>query len=283
VLQALEYRFAYAREKAMNNVGRFIWYDLMTSDPKAAAQFYGEIVGWTTESGPKGGGYTLWKAGQQAIGGLMTLDDDAKKQGIPPYWIGYVESADVDATVKKAVKLGGRILHPSEDIASVGRFAVLADPQGAAFVSFKPIPPVMTKGRSDSETAQDHRALGHLSWAELNTTDWKSAWTFYRDLFGWQPTRSMDMGPDFGEYFMFGTDSEVSMGGMSNAANMMHAPPHWLHYINVKSVDETAARITKLGGKVLNGPMDIPGNDRIAQCRDPQGAVFAIYSSGSGA
>ncbi|MCY1074066.1 VOC family protein [Archangium lansingense] len=60
----------------------------------------------------------------------------------------------------------------------------------------------------------------------------------------------------------------------------MKAPAHWMHYINVKSADETARRIKEKGGKVLNGPMDIPGGDRIAQCMDPQGGVFAIYSAG---
>jgi uncharacterized protein len=100
-------------------------------------------------------------------------------------------------------------------------------------------------------------------------------------MFGWKPTRSMNMGPEFGEYFMFGADPERSFGGMSNAATMMKAPAHWLYYVNVKSVDETARRIPQLGGKVLNGPIDVPGGDRIAQCMDPQGALFAIYSSGA--
>ena len=103
---------------------------------------------------------------------------------------------------------------------------------------------------------------------------------FYSELFGWRATTSMNMGPELGEYFMFGNDPKTSLGGMSNAANMMKAPAHWLHYVNVKSVDETAQLIPQKGGKVLNGPMEVPGGDRIAQCMDPQGAMFAIFSSG---
>ncbi len=133
---------------------------------------------------------------------------------------------------------------------------------------------------SGQGSAPDTRGLGHFSWAELNTTDWKAAWKFYSELFGWKKTSSMDMGAEYGEYFMFGEGGEQSMGGMSNAATMMKAPAHWLHYVNVSSVDEAAKRIPSLGGKVLNGPMDVPGGDRIAQCMDPQGGMFAIFSAG---
>ena len=86
--------------------------------------------------------------------------------------------------------------------------------------------------------------------------------------------------PGFGTYFMFGTDPKNSIGGMSNAATMMHAPAHWLHYIKVANLDETLKRISDKGGRVLNGPMEVPGGDRIAQCTDPQGGAFAVFASG---
>lgn len=163
---------------------------------------------------------------------------------------------------------------PATDMPEVGRFAVLADPQGASFGVLA----------AASETQLPDRAsLGAFSWAELNTTDWKAAWKFYSELFGWKKTSSMDMGPEMGEYFMFTNEGDESMGGMSDAANMMKAPAHWLFYANVKDADKTAGQLGEKGAKVLNGPMDVPGGDRIAQCMDPQGGMFAIYSSGTGA
>src|SRR5262249_15597344 len=122
-------------------------------------------------------------------------------------------------------------------------------------------------------------ALGHFSWAELNTTNWQSAWSFYEKLFGWKQSRVMDMGEGKGDYAMFGQDTNEknAFGGMSNMAAMMKAPPHWLYYIVVDNCDAAAKKVTKLGGKIMNGPMDIPGG-RIAQCIDPQGAVFGIHS-----
>ncbi|HEY0840816.1 MAG TPA: VOC family protein, partial [Vulgatibacter sp.] len=161
-----------------------------------------------------------------------------------------------------------KILVPATDIPEVGKFAIVSDPQGAAFAVFQSVKPT---------TKPETQGVGRMSWAELNTTDHKSAWKFYSDLFGWKPTRSMDLG-EMGEYFMFGTDTENSMGGMSDAAKMMNAPAHWMFYVNVENIDETAKAVANKGGKILNGPMEVPGGDRVAQCMDPQGAAFGIFS-----
>lgn len=247
---------------------RFVWFDLLTNDIPGAKAFYSEIVGWSFTNW-SGGDYQMLTMGEKQYGGMMRLPEDTQKAGAPPHWMGYVAVDDVDRAAAKAKELGGQIHVPGTDVPEVGRFAVLADPQGASFAVFTskdPMPP-------------EPQAPGGFGWNELNTTDWKSAWNFYSALFGWQPTQSMDMGPEMGgEYFMFGVDAKNSIGGMSNAATMMKAPAHWLHYINVKNADEAARRVASKGGKVLNGPMDVPGGGRIAQCMDPQGGFFAIYS-----
>ncbi len=248
--------------------GRYVWFDLMTTDVSRAKAFYSDVVGWKTTPW-SGGDYEMWSAGDTQVGGLMAEAPEEQRAGMPPRWLAYLGTEDVDATSKKARELGGHVLVPPKDISEVGRFAVLADPQGAAFAIFKPA------GTGD---APDTHALGSFGWLELNTTDWKAAWSFYSALFGWQKTSSMDMGPEFGEYFMFGTDFKESIGGMSNAANIMKSPAHWLPYVNVKNADEAAQKIEKDGGKALNGPMDVPGGGRIAQCVDPQGAMFAVFS-----
>jgi predicted enzyme related to lactoylglutathione lyase len=248
--------------------GRFVWFNLMTSDVDGAKPFYADIVGWTATKAP-GSDYEMWRAGDTNVGGIRTLSSDARNSGMAPHWLAYVATDNVDATVKRAERQGGRTLVPGTDIPNIGRYAVLADPQGATFAVFSSSP---------ETTPPETKAPGHFGWAELNTIDWKSAWKFYSGLFGWQHTTSMDMGPEYGEYFMFGADPRNAMGGMSNAATKMRMPPHWLHYVNVKNADQTAEKIARKGGKVLNGPMDVPGGGRIAQCVDPQGAKFAVFS-----
>lgn len=246
--------------------GRFDWYDLMTTDVAGAKAFYTKVIGWKMAPFEQGE-YEMWSAGETPIGGVMLLPEEAKKMGTPPNWLAYIETDDVDATAKKAQQLGGRIYRAPTDIPTVGRFAILGDPQGASFALFKPLQPM----------ADPPRKPGFFSWHELHTTDNEAAWKFYAELLGWRHTSSMDMGPGMGTYRMFGLDSQNAMGGMSNMAKAQNTPPYWLYYVSVDNLDATVASIQKNGGKILNGPMDVPGGDKIAMCMDPQGAMFAVH------
>ena len=248
--------------------GRFVWHELMTSDPKAAQDFYKEVVGWDTAPFEGGSGdYTMWMAGQQPVGGVMDIPKDAKDMGTPPNWLAYVAVPNVNETVELAKKLGGGVYHGPVTMPSVGTFAVLHDPQHAAFA-------VIT-GEGENQPEKDPEQL-EFSWHELMTTDYKAADDFYTKLFGWEKKSEFDMGP-MGTYHMFGRD-RFTYGGMFNKPAEMPAPPHWLHYVQVESADAAAERATRAGGTVVNGPMEVPGGDRIAQIRDPQGAMFAVHS-----
>ena len=110
--------------------GAFSWSELMTSDPEAAKKFYSELFGWKTDDMPMGDmTYTVLKAGDKEIGGIMPIPEKAK--GMPPYWGMYVTVDDVDATAKKAEELGAKTIVPLTDIPEVGRFFAFQDPQGA--------------------------------------------------------------------------------------------------------------------------------------------------------
>ena len=86
----------------------------------------------------------------------------------------------------------------------------------------------------------------------------------------------MDMGED-GIYQMYGRGGPP-LGGMYTVSESMPVRPGWLYYITVDDVRPTAERVKELGGQVLRGPMEVPGGGLIAQCLDPQGALFAIHS-----
>ena len=247
-----------------NARGRFVWYDLLTTDPPAAQDFYGKVTGWTTLvwDGPEP--YTMWKAGEKPIGGVMQLPPGL---GVPSHWYAYIETPDVDATTAQAESLGGRVIEKPTDIPTVGRFAILADPHGAVFAAFKP------EGGAPGEDTD--AAVGEFSWHELMTTDYEAAFDFYRALFGWEKIAAHDMGP-LGVYFIFGRGA-TQVGGMFNTPVGMQAPPHWMQYVRVDNVDAAAARVTANGGTILHGPEDVPGGDRILQCLDPQGAAFALH------
>lgn len=254
----------------MASKGRFVWYELMTTDVDAAKAFYGEVIGWKTkksEGGPMP--YEEWQAGEHSIGGVMLLPDAAKEMGAPPHWLGHIATPDVDATVAKAQELGANVLVPVQKIPTVGSFAVLADPQGAVSSVYTPEDP-----KWDPATGGE----GFVSWHELNTKDWEAGWKYYSELFGWTTTETMDMGPEFGTYHMFKDDSaDKSIGGMMSLT--MEMPSHWLYYVTVNDLDAALERVKANGGQVMNGPMEVPGGDRVAQCMDPQGAAFALHWS----
>ncbi len=84
------------------------------------------------------------------------------------------------------------------------------------------------------------------------------------------------MGPG-GIYQIYGHKG-APLGGMFNKPDEMPGPPMWLYYVSVDDVNQSVEKVTALGGQVLNGPMEVPGGDLIAQCVDPQGALFALHS-----
>jgi uncharacterized protein len=112
--------------------GVFSWAELATTDVAGAKRFYTGLLGWTTELAPvEGMEYTLVKAGDEQVGGIM--GNQCEGGVIPSHWGIYITVDNVDATAVKARELGGTVIMPPTDIPNVGRFSVLQDPQGVAF------------------------------------------------------------------------------------------------------------------------------------------------------
>jgi len=250
--------------------GRFVWYDLMTTDPEKAVEFYTKVAGWGTTKWEGPQPYTMWTSASVPLGGVMQLPPEA---GAPPHWLAYISTPDVEATAAQAESLGAKIMVPPTDIPTVGRFSVLTDPQGAMFAIFT----------SSSQTPGHEGApgVGEFSWHELATREQPAAFRFYETLFGWNKTSAMDMGPD-GQYQMFGRN-DVELGGMYNKSDKMPGPPAWTHYIMVDDIDRALEAAKTGGGQVINGPMEVPGGDMIFMAIDPQGAMFAVHAKGKGA
>jgi predicted enzyme related to lactoylglutathione lyase len=246
-------------------LGSFAWCELMTTDPAAAESFYKKVVGWTTTPfGPDGSYRVLNNSSGGGRGGIMKIPDEAK--GMPPNWMMYVGTPDVDATAIRIAQLGGRVHRQPSDIPTVGRFAVVADPYGAVFNIFTPANAGQDMGKPGT---------GDFSWFELYTPNPDGAWKFYETLFGWEKTSAMDMG-EMGVYQMFGRGGGIPNGGIMKPPP--GAPAAWMPYALVKDAKAAAAAATANGGKIVNGPMEVPGGDWIAQGMDPQGAMFSVHS-----
>lgn len=238
----------------------FVWYELATPDVAGAAAFYRKVVGWEAVAGPVPGmEYRIFTAGEAGVGGLMPLPELQPAAA----WVGYVGVESVDRTAEAAVRGGGTICVPPADIPQVGRFAVIADPQGAQICLFTPLTPAPS-------AAAPAKPVG---WHELHAADWKQAFGFYEGLFGWRKVRTFDMG-EMGIYQIIAA-GEAENGAMFDKP-AQEPRPYWLYYITVPDIDRAAKAIAEAGGTILMGPHEVPGGDWIVQARDPQGAVFAL-------
>lgn len=244
-------------------LGRFVWHELLTADTAAAAAFYPKVVPWRTAPSNMPG-YTIWMAGQTQIGGLMAHTGEGGA-GTPARWLVYIGTPEVDATCARAQGLGAKVVKAAADIPNVGRFAVLTDPQGAAFAVFTP-----GAGPAPAAVA----GAGGFSWHELSTTDVAAALRFYGELFGWRKGPGHDMGTGMGVYQIFEHGGQQA-GGM-HAVQGPSTPPAWLSYVQVADADRTVAAAKSAGGRLLHGPMEVPGGSRIALFTDPQGGAFAV-------
>jgi predicted enzyme related to lactoylglutathione lyase len=247
--------------------GRFVWHELMTTDTKAAAAFYPKLTAWKTQAWDKDPSYTLWVSAKGPFGGVRTLPDAGRAAGAR--WLAYIGTPDVDASVQAAQRLGARVTMGAPDIPSAGRMSVLADPQGAEFALYGA--PAGSQGDSGSSSAPEA-----FSWHELATTDAVAALGFYSELFGWTEVHKHDMGA-MGIYHLVGTKGAASIGMFKVSADRP-TPTRWLCYAHVPDVDKSANAAKAGGGKLVHGPMEVPGGSWIAQLIDPQGAAFAVHA-----
>lgn len=265
-----------------NPPGSFIWYELLTTDIAAAADFYAKVagIGIAREATPGPMDYRMiGTPGGLHVGGAMQLSPEMLAGGAMPGWFGYVSVPDVDSAVDKAKAAGASVHMPPTDIPAAGRIAMIADPQGAPLYLMTPAPP---PGAEDMDSScYDPEKVGHVAWNELHARDWSAAFDFYAGLFGWEKSDVLDMGP-MGSYQMFkigGTDRAV--GGMMTSPEMPH--PTWLYYITVPDIDSALAAANANGAAHLFGPSEIPGGQYIVQATDPQGAMFALVGPRKGA
>jgi uncharacterized protein len=249
-------------------LGRPLWYELMTTDMKAAENFYRNVVGWTTKpSEGAGQPYTTFNRSSDAsVGGVMAKPAEVKA---PPFWAMYVGVPKLEEAAAKITRLGGKTHTEVIEIPNVGRLQMMMDPQGAAFYIFEP--------SSAEQRPEKAPEVGEASWHELMTTDWAAAMKFYQQAFGWEPSDQMDMGPA-GKYQMFNRPHGMIGGIMNKPPEMANVPPNWLIYFRVPDVDAAVERIKANGGRILSGPMDVPGGDRVLSATDPQGASFGLHS-----
>ncbi|MBN2972923.1 VOC family protein [Roseomonas aeriglobus] len=263
-----------------NRNGTPIWFELNTPDAAAAADFYAAVTGWRVTPSPMAehGGYRLAStAGGDAIAGIMTPPPQAPAHG---GWSIYFAVDDVDAHAARIRALGGSVSFGPMDIPHVGRFAVVADPQGVVFFIMKGASPDDSQAFRQSGSGD---TMGHGVWIELATPDPDAAFAFYGALFGWEKSGAMPMGP-MGDYaFIGGTAAgpecaagETTAPGAIMSSALTGAPPRWNWYVHVPDIDAAIATTQNHGGTLLHGPNQVPGGDYTATIADPHGSQIGL-------
>ena len=244
-----------------NREGTPIWYELMTGAPDAAQKFYSAVMGWSFRK-PQGGldrDYRVFAASDgDGVGGVMKAPDGAS---FAPIWTVYFGVSDVDAMAEKVKSLGGSVHMGPQDIPGIGRFAFVADPQGAIFY--------LMRGDSEQSSTAFAATAGHFSWNELVTSDQKAALDFYGRLFGWTKAGAMPMG-EMGDY-TFIQSGEMRFGAMMDDPKGTH--PYWNFATQVADIDAAKSAIEAAGGTIRMGPHELPEDSGwLIQATDPQGA-----------
>ena len=249
-------------------LGRPLWFELMTTDMKAAEAFYRPVVGWTAvpfEGSPQP--YSMFtRSGEVPVAGFMTKPDEVDA---PPFWAMYIGVPALEDAAAHVKRLGGREMSPVIEVPDIGRMQMMTDPQGAAFYIYEPA--------STDQPPEGAPDVGEASWLELMTTDVPAAMTFYNDVFGWQTSEAMDMG-ELGTYQMFNRPHGMIGGMMNKPPELAAVPPNWQIYFRVPDINAAVERIKANGGQILNGPMEVPGGDWIVNAMDPQGAAFSLHA-----
>lgn len=242
--------------------GRFIWHELMTPNPAGARDFYAQVAGWGVEPPEADASRITFVVPAGRIGGCSEQSPTAT-----PMWVPFVTVADVSETLDHATGLGARVVTEPTSLESGGRYAVFTDPQGAAIGIYS----------ADDFSPDRDAEPGEFSWHELATTDLSAAFDFYRQLFGWENVGEHDMGSE-GVYLMFGHGSKRLGGIFDKTKTGGSGDAMWLSYLRVEDLNGTIEKVKAANGSVMNGPMEVPGGDWIAQLIDPHGAAFALHT-----
>jgi hypothetical protein len=240
--------------------GQFVWRELMTTDVAASLRFYSETFGWKTETMqmPDGTDYTMVKAGDTGVGGIMKHP----MPGVPAYWSAAVSVDDVDAVAGRVTAAGGKVIVPPMDAAEMGRYAGLQDRQGAIVNAWK--------GNDGDMPAPERPGVGMFCWEQLNTTAPADALEFYSKVFGWT-----------NEPFSAGGDMKVFKATGTSVASVMANPPgvpaHWLSYVVVDKLTSAYERVKQQGGQVVIERIDVPTVGSIGVIQDNVGAVIGVF------
>lgn len=237
-----------------HQVGKFVWFDLLTEDVQSAQKFYKELFGWRFKG--KSSDYSVIYSGDKPIGGIVGLENkDPKEQ--ESIWLASLSVEDVDRAVSATKARFGKVLDAPIDVKGRGRMAVIQDPEGAELV--------LIRADGGDPVAAAVNSSEWL-WVDLFTRDAKAAGEFYGALVGYV-SQTMETDEDH-SYNLLKKNNQAFAGVVE--LPWEDVEPNWLPYVKVDDLEGTISQAEKLGGVLILRLKNV------AIIADPVGSVFGI-------
>ena len=254
-------------------VGGILSTDIAVPEHEREVLFYSRVL--TTGEAP------LWREDLMNNRGMPVIGLGARTEeyaDLPLQWMPHIQVADVAASADRALDLGGKELMHGKDDDGNSQWAVLLDPNGAAFgvipmVSAEAIPPT-----EDAPSADAEARVGCICWLDLTVPDAAATRDFYRQVVGWsvQDVEMKDAGEVYADYNMLGGDESPAAGVCHARGGNLGLPPVWLLYLPVGDLAESLRRVGEGGGEVVKTIGGADGDYAYAVIQDPVGAYFAL-------
>ncbi|MGB6290976.1 MAG: VOC family protein [Desulfobulbales bacterium] len=237
-----------------HQVGKFIWFDLLTEDVQEAKNFYSELFGWRVEG--QSSDYIVIYAGDKPIGG-MAPHESKDTEKLESLWLASLSVENVDRAVSATKSRYGKVLDGPLDVKGRGRMAVIQDPEGAELILLR---------AAGGDPADETVKSGEWLWVDLFTRDAKSANDFYGALVGY--TVEAEKTEEDHSYNLLKKDDRAFAGVVE--IPWEDVEPNWLPYVKVEDLEGTISLAENLGGVL------ILRLENVAVIADPTGGVFGI-------
>jgi predicted enzyme related to lactoylglutathione lyase len=243
-----------------HQIGKFVWFDLLTEDPQSVQQFYKELFGWRFAADKNSPDYIVIYSGDKPIGGIVPHEDkDPNLQ--ESMWMVSLSVEDVNRAVSAVKARKGEVLDGPMDVKGRGRMAVVRDAEGAELVLIR---------AAGGDPPDVGVSSGEWLWVDLFTHDADQAKEFYGALGGYNP-RTVEV--EQGQTYTLLRRGNRAYAGIVKL-RWKEVEPNWLPYIKVDDLEKTIKEAEKLGGTLLIRLSNL------AIITDPSGAAFGIQKAG---
>ncbi len=254
-------------------VGGIISADIAVPEHEREVRFYSQVL--STGENP------LWREDLMNNHGVPVIGlgpTSAEYAHIPLQWMPHIQVADVAASVKRALDLEGSELVHGKDDEGKSQWAVLLDPNGAAFGIIPVVSAEAIPSPEGSESSDAEAGAGCIAWLDLTVADASATRDFYRQVVGWsvQDVEMEDEGERYADYNMLGADGKPAAGVCHARGDNLDLPPIWMIYLPVGDLAESLRRVQEEGGKVIKTSRGNDGQYTYAVVQDLVGVYLAL-------